>query len=390
MKLGFEPEKIFTYNKNSLLPASVMGVFLVYFFSRAEFSEQNFQNLQFLLVSTSVLTVILLGCLRVLSAVMSVSVILISYFLITFVRREYGEDYIFSAGYNIWSIMLFPNLLVAFLLFLKKKSHQKWSWFYIFLFSQTFIIEKLQNQSITADSYYFYKHIGMLNYPAFYIALFCMLFLLIVYVNKGGILCAASLFSSISVFIGIFLSGSFLAFNFFFFSAVMIELLTSLYYTRYVYYKDEELGIANYQSYLKDAQKKYPLKYSIALMYIDEYGRLLKRYGYNKTLLLKKMFIARIKDTNEDILIYNYKDDALIFAFMNANAIESFEKAEEIRRTIAKSIFIFNENNHLQLTVSQCVSEKKRSDADAATVLLRAEESLIKACKFTRNITIKS
>lgn len=33
---------------------------------------------------------------------------------------------------------------------------------------------------------------------------------------------------------------------------------------------------------------------------------------------------------------------------------------------------------------------KKRSDADAAVVLVRAEENLQKACRFTRNITIKA
>ena len=51
---------------------------------------------------------------------------------------------------------------------------------------------------------------------------------------------------------------------------------------------------------------------------------------------------------------------------------------------------IFNENNHLQLTVSQCVSEKKRSDINTEVVLQRAEVALKKACKFTRNITVKA
>lgn len=70
------------------------------------------------------------------------------------------------------------------------------------------------------------------------------------------------------------------------------------------------------------------------------------------------MFLKRINKTNAGILVYNYKADAFILAFMNANAAESFEKAEEVRRILAKSVFVFNENNHLQLTVSQCVSEK--------------------------------
>jgi GGDEF domain-containing protein len=75
---------------------------------------------------------------------------------------------------------------------------------------------------------------------------------------------------------------------------------------------------------------------------------------------------------------------------MNMNATECFEQAEDIKRALAKSIFVFNENNHLQLTVSQSVSEKKRSDADARAVLQRAEESLQAACKFTHNITVKA
>ena len=102
------------------------------------------------------------------------------------------------------------------------------------------------------------------------------------------------------------------------------------------------------------------------------------------------MFLRRIHQAKPNLLIYKYKDDSLILAFMNSNVTESFEQAEEIRRLLAKSIFIFNENNHLQLTISQCVSEKKRSDADAMAVLSRAEENLRKACKFTRNITVKA
>jgi GGDEF domain-containing protein len=102
------------------------------------------------------------------------------------------------------------------------------------------------------------------------------------------------------------------------------------------------------------------------------------------------MFLARIKKVKPNVLIYNYKPDALILAFKNYNVSECFDFAEDIRRLIAKSVFVFNENNHLQLTVSQCVSEKKRSDAGAAMVLERAEENLKKACKFTHNITVRA
>ncbi len=389
LKLGFEPEKLIGFNKNALFPALIIGAFLVYFFSVSEFSEERYHALHGIFLCAVGFTLLAMGYFRQLSAVMAVSVIYVSYLVINSQRYIYGEDYMFSAGYNIWTILLLPNLLLAYFLFYQKGPHKYWSWFYIFLFSETALVEKLQNQSLNADSYYFYKHIGMLNYPALYVSAVCLIILFVYHICKGRILSAAVFFSAVSVFMGIYLSDDLFAFSLFFTAAVLTVLLASAYYIYYTNYRDEELNTANYKSYYSDAEKKYPLKYSIALMYIDEYERLLRRFGAHKTVLLKKMFLNCIKKANAEVLVYNYKDDAFILAFMNANAAESFEQAEDIRRSIAKSIFVFNENNHLQLTVSQCISEKKRSDADAAAVLARAEENLQKVCKFTRNITVK-
>lgn len=368
----------------------IMGAFLIYFFSVSEFSEENYQTIHASFIGCIFLTMIVMGSLRILSSVMLASVIYISYLMINNLRYTYGEDYIFSSGYNIWSALILPNLSLAYFIFRKQKNYKYWSFFYIFLFLQTALIEKLQNHSIDADSYYFYKHIGMFNYPALSISLICLAILLIYYIGKGKILGAATLFTSIAVFMGIYYSDNILAFSLFFLTASLILLVSSVYYVFYIRSRDEELDIENYRGYYRDAENKYPLKYSISLMYIDEYERLMKRFGPRKMQQLKKMFLERIKGVNTEVLIYNYKPDALILAFTNMNASESFEKAENIRRSIAKSIFVFNENNNLQLTVSQCISEKKRSDADAEAVLVRAEENLQKACKFTRNITIKA
>ena len=390
LKLGFEPKKIFTFSKNALLPLLVISVFLIYFFSVSEFSESVYHSMHalFLIISAIAILVALIG--KIPSIVMSVSIIYISYLVINSMRYAYGEDYMFSAGYNIWSILLLPNLLLAYIMFPNHKPYKYWSMFYIFLFIQTALIEKLQIQSIDADSSYFYHHIGMLNYPAVCISVICLLILFIRQIIKGRVLCAAALFTSLATFIGVLYSDNLFAFSLFSLSAVLIELVSALYYIHYILYKDEDLDVPNVRSFFKEADKKYPLKYSIALMYIDEYERLLKRFGPTKALILKKMFLARIRKAKPNVLIYNYKADALILAFMNINAAECFDYAEEIRRVLAKSIFVFNENNHLQLTVSQCVSEKKRSDADSAAVLERAEDNLQKACKFTRNITIKA
>ena len=390
MRLGFEPSKVLLFSKNTLLPLTILGTFLVYFFSITEFTEETYHSLHMGLMLTILATVLTSFFFKIPSQVLSISIIYISYLIINSCRYNYGEDYMFSASYNIWCMLLLPNLLLAHFIFMKNKYGKYWSFFYIFLFLETALLEKMLNQSIDADSYYFYNHIGMLNYPALGISLVCFLILAIKQVTKGEILNAATLFSSVSIFIGIYFSDNLFAFSLFFFAAAMIELVSVIYYTYYIQLRDEQLDVPNLKAFIKDAERKYPLKYSIALMYIDEYNRLIKRFGEHKALILKKMFLRRIHKAKPNLLIYNYRPDALILAFMNAGTAESFEEAEEIRRLLAKSIFIFNENNHLQLTVTQCISEKKRSDADAETVLMRAEENLQKAYKFTRNVTVKA
>ncbi len=390
LNIKINPEKIFAFSKSSMLPALLTGFFFIYFYAVSEYSEDTYHSLHAFFIAGIVLTLIISAYFHVFEPLMGVSVIYISYILINGLRYVYGEDYIFSAGYNIWTIFLFSDLLLVAFLGYRPWVKKNWSFYYVFLLSQTYIIEKLLHYDQNTDSYYFYKHVGMLNYPALYIAVFCMFMLLVRYINKGRILSGAALFSSISVFMGVFFSDNLFAFGLFFLAAVLTELVSLISYLFYIRFKDEDLNISNYNAFLYDAEKKYPLKYSIAIMYLDDYARLLKRFGHRKMIMLKKMFFARIKKSYPNVLIYNYKEDALILSFINTNAGECYEQAEDIRRSLVKSIFVFNESSRLQLTVSQCVSEKKRSDADAEAVLLRAEENLRKACKFTRNITIKA
>ena len=390
LKLGFEPEKIIGLNKKSILPAVVIGAFILYFFSISEYTETSYHTMHNIFLFSAISAAILSVYTHLTRCLMSVSVIYVNYMVINNIRYVYGEDYMFSAGYNIWTTFLLPNLVLAFYLFKKEYMHKYWSLFYIFILSQTAIIEKLQNHSIEADSYYFYKHIGMLNYPAFYISLGCIIIFLISYINKGRILTSAALNGSLSLFLAVLMSDNLFAYGLFTAAAAIIWLVSSLYYIYYTQYMDEELSIHNYNSFLYETERKFPLKYSISLMYIDEYERLKKRFGTHKMLILKKMFLQRIQNCNPEIRVYNYKSDSFVLAFPNKNLTESHIEAEDVRRALAKSVFVFNANNHLQLTVSQCVSEKKRTDADAAAVLARAEENLQKACRFTRNITIKS
>ncbi|MBR5598939.1 MAG: diguanylate cyclase [Alphaproteobacteria bacterium] len=391
LNIGIETKKIISYSKNLLLPSVVMGVFFLYFFSISAYTDSVYQCFHTLFISTVMIGLLVSVYFKLVSSVINLFLIYMSYIIINGMRYAYGEDYIFSSGYNVWTILVLPNLFLINVLCKSAKIRKNWSLLFVFLFFETALLEYLQRLGTDADSVYFYKHIGMLNYPAFYVDIICILLLFIKYIVKGRILTIKTLFTSIALTTAIYYSGNLLAFSLFFFLSVLIECLVTVYYIHYVLYKDEKLNIPTCNKYIKDVvEEKLPPKYSVSVLYIDEYNRLEKRFGERKALLLKKMFVKSIQKTNKDVLIYNYQSDALILVFANINTKACFEKAEEIRRAIATSIFIFNEGNHLQITISQCVSEARRSDADAMTVVLRAEKNLQKACKFTRNITVKA
>ena len=163
-------------------------MFLVYFFAVSEFSESAYQTIHQLFIIAVGLSLLIAGFFRIIAVMASVSVIYVSYIVVSAQRYLYGEDYIFSAGYNIWSILVLPNLLAAYLLFRKYGKSRHWSWFYIVMFAETALIEKMQNPNINADSYYFYRHIGMLNYPAFYLSLFSIIIFFIFYIIKVKLL----------------------------------------------------------------------------------------------------------------------------------------------------------------------------------------------------------
>lgn len=388
--IGLNLDKILLYSKKICVQALVLCAFLMYFFSITNFSDEVYHTIHAVFIVITILNLIISGYFRVLSIFAVSSIVYISYLVINSLRYSYGEDYIFSAGYNIWNMLVAPNIILAYWLFCCKKQKIQGSWFFVILFVETMLVEKMQSHSINPDSYYFYKHIGVLNYPAFCIYLILMVSMLIHHCSKGRILSGAMFFTLISIFVANLLSDNLYAFSLFYLAAMLILMVSFVVYICYNNKYNEDLDVANFYSYCKDAEKKYPLKYSVSLMYIDEYERILKRFGYARIIMLKKMFFNRIKELYPDVLMYNYKADSLIIVFKNANASDSFDKADEIRRMLVKSIFVFNENNNLQLTVSQCISEKKRSDNDAITVLNRAETSLKNACKFTRNITIKA
>lgn len=102
------------------------------------------------------------------------------------------------------------------------------------------------------------------------------------------------------------------------------------------------------------------------------------------------MITMRLQDTETENPIYRYSEDEFVIIF-KTKIKESFERLENIRRAVASAEFMLGKRQKgLKLTVSCCVSEKKRSDDNSIEVLIRTRKALQKAYQFTQNVTSKA
>lgn len=188
----------------------------------------------------------------------------------------------------------------------------------------------------------------------------------------------------------LFNPGSVTALTLSFASSALILLFVSVQAFVYGYFRDSLTGVWSKNSYYRHAQKSFPLKYSLGVVCIDDYNKLLKVFGEKGVNTLTRMVIAKIDESQTNASIYRYDSDEFILIFKNEDIKKSFEYLEKIRRSIAGAEFVLNRQTIVKITISAGISEKKRSDAGADAVLRRTREVLQKAYKFTQNVTSKA
>lgn len=199
---------------------------------------------------------------------------------------------------------------------------------------------------------------------------------------------AGMVFAFISIGFAMFYADSPAAVAIFFATTSLILLLVSVHSFVYGLLRDALTGVYSRYTYYRHAKSAFPLKYSLGVIYIDNYDKILIAYGSRKTDMLTKMIVNKIQEADTGADIYRYNDDEFILIFKNENKKQGREYLENIRRSIAGSEFILGRKPVKEvITVSAGVSEKKRSDADAEVVLTRTREKVQKAYKFTQNIT---
>ena len=155
----------------------------------------------------------------------------------------------------------------------------------------------------------------------------------------------------------------------------------------YNHYYDELTGFYGRNSYLLQS-KHFPLKYSLGIVCIDNYDKLLTTIGRRRLNLVVGMLAGVLEEMNPDEHIYRYTEDEFIIMYKKLDKKEAFARLDDIRRTIAGLEFIYNPaQKALKLTVSCSVAEKKRSDSGAVEVLLRADKAMRNTLKFSHNVT---
>lgn len=214
-----------------------------------------------------------------------------------------------------------------------------------------------------------------------------ILMLFITVVHQGGMGKSAMVYAMLVLFLALMPVERGKMPVLYFLTAVLILFSNTFFEYVYGQFRDVLTGVCSKKCYLWHSKKSFPLKYSLGVIFIDNYEKLLQAFGKSNIDKLTWMIVEKIKQLQDRALIYRIDEDEFILIFGNEDKKKSFEYLETVRRSVAGSVFELNSRDKIKVTISAGVSEKKRSDIDASAVLTRTREAVQKAYKFTQNMT---
>lgn len=384
-------EKFFPLLRNSALPAFLFALSLLGFYAAQPLEDQTVINIHTAFYGTSLLCFLLLLYFNRSKPAFFILNLTIAYILINLLKRMLGDAYIDSPAYAALCIILPLNLALFCALPEKKLLNKRSVYLLLFIFCEYALCEHLNRLGINLGS-----PLGLdttpssLNNLALFLFAALLISLFILCAITGSILDTALFFATFSTCLGLYYSASPSGLTIFFGGAALITLLAAAEHLYHSTYKDSLTGLPGRNAFILHA-KDFPLKYSIGLILIDDYERLSKVFGRWGINALVKMITLRLLETETEAQIYRYAEDEFVIIFRGEDKNTAFEQMEEMRRSIASAEFMLRGyKKPIKLTVSGSVSEKKRSDANAVEVLVRADKALQKAYRFTQNITSKA
>ena len=375
-------EKYLPTISNMLVPASIFafGLFSFLINDGFSFADSKIFHWSFYALVFTNLVILLnfnLGC-----TLFSTIIISIGYISINYLKNRYGNNYFETIWYEMLCILIPLNLLASYLYYSKKFLSRKSLWILIIILIEYSIVEQLGYNNINLK-----LAINNINVIALIGFVVLILWTLTNSIKTGKMLDYSFLYSSISVGLGIYYSSNFSGLSLFFFMSQLFLSIYLVYSLSYNHFYDETTGIYSRNSYLIQS-KNFPLKYSLGIVSIDNYDKLGISFGTKKQRIITSLIVEVLQTLITDQVIFRYAPDQFIILYKTMDKKEAFTHLDEIRRSIARMSFSWSKNQKsIKLTVSCSVADKKRSDAGAVEVLMRADKAMRKTLKFSHNVT---
>lgn len=383
-------KQIIPLMRNSLLPALLLCAALVVYFALEPFEQGLLHGLHLGFFAINIFSIGLLVYFNQNRPLFYILIMMLAYMLINYFKYQHGIIYYLTPSYYNLAFFTVCGLLFYYFLPNRPLFSRDTIGFILIILAALTLGEQMNKSQIGID-FSLTQCIGCglqsFSFALFVTAIAIMMFNASV---KDEILTSALFFATISIMLGFYFSLRPSSLAIFFFNAaltVAVGTAHSIYYSRR---KDTVTGLDNGNSFIA-AAAKFPLKYGLGIICIDDYKHLVqifKKAGINELLA---MVSRKIREQEPESLLYRCSPDEFIIVFPQAEKGTSFNRLDEIRRSIAAAEFMLSSRKKpLKITVSCSIAEKKRSDADVFEVFIRARRILQKTYKFTQNITSKA
>lgn len=379
---------IFSTIKNSFLPAFCFALGLVFFYSYQPYEQATNPCLHWVFYGLSFLSLCALFFVNRSKPFLTLLSGTVCYLLLNNLKIAKGADFFNSVEY-LWLCFLLPLNLGVFY-FLPETKLKKIRNFYLLLLTLAELIFAQKFGSFILQIPYIGITVGTMPLWMMILWIFVLVPVALDISFRNTIVNTGLFYADTALFLGLIYADSVSACTTFFLTFSVILSFTAVLDLRHLYYYDYLEGVGSYQSYISQAGSKFPFKYTIGLLCIDNRERIFETIGKRKIKILEQMIVDHIKEFPYEIEIFRHERNELILVFKNETAKHVMDYAEEIRRTLAGAEFIFQDKDSTKITVSICVSEKTRKDLNAAEVINRAHNTLQKASALNCNISMKA
>ena len=376
--------------QNSLIPALLLCAALVFYFALEPMSPQLLGFLHVGFFAINLFSIALLMYFNQNRPIFYILISVLAYVLINYLKYQHGVIYYLTPDY--YNLAFFTAGGLLFFYFLPKRPFfsKETIGFTLIISGAMSLAEQMSRQQIGIDfSFSRCNSCGLQDFGLLLFAVAVAVMMIQASIHDE-ILNVAQFFATVNIMLGFYFSAQPSSFVVFFFNAALTVAIGTAYGIYYALRKDPVTGLANGNSFIA-ASAKFPLKYGLGIICIDDYKHLVQIFhksGINELLV---MLSKKICELEPESFLYRSGADEFVIIFPQAEKGTSFGRLDEIRRFVAASEFMLSgRKKPLKITVSCSVAEKKRSDADVFEVFIRARRILQKTYKFTQNITSKA